>query len=384
MNTKRKILFITNRADYSGAEIVISQIIKHSNNKAIEYFYASDYEGDLFSLVGKKNSRFSRNNFEKRHFINANFSKIKLKFKGIKDYSYFNYIHSKTNADIWYINTIVNTRALEFAEKMNIKCIVHCHEMEQMLSYLSSTDVERLINYPEYIIANSESTFCMLQNLGRKEKLVHIPSPVDFNELKITMSKNEIRKELNIPVNGFLWIMIGYSDINKNPPGFVSFAKNVLDINPNSFFLWIGADMNNGLTYYAVKLSESLGIRNKIIWLPNQPYQTMANFINASDALVITSRKESLSLTMLESAYLGKPILSFDSGGPSEFIDSDVGFICGEYNFEKLALFASLLMANYKKFNPNKIKNTTLKYSIDNQILKWDKLIWEILQKTIH
>ena len=77
------------------------------------------------------------------------------------------------------------------------------------------------------------------------------------------------------------------------------------------------------------KLSEELGIREKVIFLDGEwSPEFMANILNACDIYAAPSRIEGFGMIQAEAMACGKPIISINKGGPSEFIEhGKTGFL---------------------------------------------------------
>ena len=78
-----------------------------------------------------------------------------------------------------------------------------------------------------------------------------------------------------------------------------------------------------------IKLAESLGIKDKVIFLEDefdQPF--MSHFINASDIYAAPSRLEGFGMVQVEAMSCGKPVISINKMGPSEtIINNETGFL---------------------------------------------------------
>src|SRR5213592_3817089 len=60
--------------------------------------------------------------------------------------------HNQFKPDVWYVNTILQPEVLRLAKAQGAPCILHSHELEQMLLFCSESDVKELISIPELVI----------------------------------------------------------------------------------------------------------------------------------------------------------------------------------------------------------------------------------------
>lgn len=84
-----------------------------------------------------------------------------------------------------------------------------------------------------------------------------------------------------------------------------------------------------GMQYKArlVELAGRLQVSQHVRWLGFQPAQRMADIYRAHDLVIVPSQLESFGLVALEAMAWGVPLVSTQSGGLSDFIDSNVAHI---------------------------------------------------------
>jgi len=82
---------------------------------------------------------------------------------------------------------------------------------------------------------------------------------------------------------------------------------------------------------HEIKLAESLGIKDKVIFLEDEFDQIfMSHFINAADIYAAPSRLEGFGMVQVEAMSCGKPVISINKMGPSEtIIHNKTGFLAG-------------------------------------------------------
>ena len=322
-NKQRYITFLTPTMQRTGSEIVLFNLISHISESYIVKLI-SVYKGELLFMLNKRHLIYY---VHKERPVSI-LSKIRFK---IKNYLFFKILNSNRYST-WYINTIVLWDYLEFAEKNNVKVILHVHELEQIFELLSKEQLERVVNYPDVIIANSNYTKQLVQQYGRTKPIELCYPAIDTkNVVSNPDIKQNYRQKLNIYDNNFVWAMCGTLDENKNPELFIDIAFELLKTKPNAVFLWIGGTSDEEFFDKCKNSANQKNISNKIIWMDSvgEEYQ---NYFNCADGFVLTSKKESFSLVTVEALLLGLPVVVNDCGGVKEILKEDVGVIVKEKN----------------------------------------------------
>ncbi len=140
------------------------------------------------------------------------FSSLKSLYSLYIDIS-LNYAHKKFKSDIWYINTILQKETLQYAYKHQISCVVHAHELEQMLVILNAHDVKLLVDYPQLIIACSNTAAQTLKILGRTKNIEVCYPTIDIKKIDNIKFDPEVRRQtLKISPQSFIWCMSGTLD----------------------------------------------------------------------------------------------------------------------------------------------------------------------------
>lgn len=104
------------------------------------------------------------------------------------------------------------------------------------------------------------------------------------------------------------------------------------------------------------------------------------DYLNIIDSLLLTSRQDSFPLVMIEANFLGKPILSFDSGGSTEFIiKNKTGNVCNSWNASDMLDHMMELYRNRDSYEPSNIKKTVTNYldnaSVENKLINIINLV---------
>lgn len=322
-NKQRYITFLTPTMQRTGSEIVLFNLISHISESYIVKLI-SVYKGELLFMLNKRHLIYYAHKERAVSIVS------KIRFK-IKKYFFFKILNANRYST-WYINTIVLWDYLEFAEKNNVKVILHVHELEQIFELLSKEQLERVVNYPDVIIANSIYTKQLVQQYGRAKPIELCYPAIDTKKVVSSPDvKQNYRQKLNITDNSFVWAMCGTLDENKNPELFINIAFELLKTKSNAVFLWIGGTGDVTYIEEIKRKTVQKNITGKIIWMDSvgEEYQ---NYFNCADGFVLTSKKESFSLVTVEALLLGLPVVVNDCGGVREILKEDVGVIVKEKN----------------------------------------------------
>ncbi|MHB8328974.1 MAG: glycosyltransferase, partial [Acidimicrobiales bacterium] len=69
------------------------------------------------------------------------------------------------------------------------------------------------------------------------------------------------------------------------------------------------------------KLVESLGLRERVLFVDPQPHELLSTYYRAADVCVVPSRSESFGLVALEAAACGTPVVAAAVGGLTTLVD---------------------------------------------------------------
>jgi D-inositol-3-phosphate glycosyltransferase len=71
-------------------------------------------------------------------------------------------------------------------------------------------------------------------------------------------------------------------------------------------------------------LVESLGLRDRVLFVDPQPHHLLSSFYRAADAVLVPSRSESFGLVALEAAACGTPVIAAAVGGLTTLVDDGI------------------------------------------------------------
>jgi glycosyltransferase involved in cell wall biosynthesis len=162
-------------------------------------------------------------------------------------------------------------------------------------------------NYTDAAVAVTGETKQSLTNLGIGKKLLWTVIQIGI-PVKTT--------ELNQGQNGvFNLLWVGRFTEIKDPKYAIEVVKHLSKVSPNKFTLTM---VGEGELFSKIQ-TEAKNLPITFTGWLTSPFENIPNF----DLLLITSKNEGLPLVMLEAANYGKPTISNNVGGISEFISNN-------------------------------------------------------------
>jgi glycosyltransferase involved in cell wall biosynthesis len=139
--------------------------------------------------------------------------------------------------------------------------------------------------------------------------------------------------------------------------------------------VWVGGNNKSGAGIYLLNVVKNMDLQSYVTFTGNEGADYY-DFLCASDAVILTSSRESLSLVTAEAIVAGKPVVAFDCGGVREIIeDGSTGLILQSWNTDDaVSRMVSIMEA---PLQPDTVQKEAVesKFDLVKQVEKWDKLI---------
>jgi len=239
--------------------------------------------------------------------------------------------------------------------------------------------------WKESLIAILSSKIIVISDfVGRKfnkfsYKTIKIYNAVDFEGIKITKSKEELKNELGIKdeyVVGIFSRLVKWKGHNL----FLETAKKIIENGIKSKFLILGEGEEKEKIFKRIKEN---GLNNYFFMLGHK--ENVYDFINLCDIVCNFSiEPEPFGRTIIEAMALKKVIFSTNIGGPNEIIDDGVnGFLC-EPNSDVISKKIIEVLKNpqlINKIEENAYKKVLNNFNIKNQLEKIESLYEEVIRK---
>lgn len=134
------------------------------------------------------------------------------------------------------------------------------------------------------------------------------------------------------------------------------------------------------LTEKLIKLSEDLGLNNKVIWIKET--NNIVSYFNIFDMICLVSNYEGLGRVLLEAIACKVPILATRTGGIPEIVKHKYdGYLINSMNMNKFSnyILKTLKLSKSKIFNKNLLRNKYL-LSLERVFLQINKIYHNFLK----
>jgi glycosyltransferase involved in cell wall biosynthesis len=368
------ITFFTPTLQRTGSELVLFDLLGYLPDFCSASVVCK-FKGPLYDGLP---SRVRKDYIFREQFPSGLFSKIYHRF-----FSRI-FLESKLKRykdSFWYINTIVLPDIIDFAVKNNIKFIVHVHELQQMFALLSPVQLNRLVNYPELIITNSNASKMVV--LGHKPKAdIKVCYPaVDTQKFNFNPGLyKSIREKTGVNPETFLWVMAGTLDENKNPALFIRIASELKNKACDFKMMWVGSANDKEIENNYRKLAIAKGLADRIIWI-TQKQINYFEYLNSADGFVLTSKLESFSLVTIEALLLGLPVIANNCKGVNEILNNEYGKVIENENAGEMSYEMGEIMAKRPQREIEKGRAIARKFELSVLGEKWKEILIQTLDR---
>lgn len=311
----RKIILITVRADFGGGPYHIDLILKNLYENFI-FFVAAPLD-KLYGIQWQQ--LLGKENFFELPFRSFNFIRFFNLIKYIKNNS-IGTVHSHGKGAGIY------SRMLKFfVPEIKVIHTFHGLHIQQYNSIQKNFYIvlERILsNLTDQFINVSlgEQNTCLKYKLLNKRK-----SQIIYNAIPLipvpTLSKDEIKRKLVLPLDKFIIISVLRFNVQKNLPLTLKIAEQLIQ-NDKILFLIIGngeqrKEVETVIAKKNINNIQLLGFKNIVI-----------EYLFASDIYLSTSLWEGLPYSLIEAASCGLPIIASDVTGNNEIVnDGENGYL---------------------------------------------------------
>jgi N-acetyl-alpha-D-glucosaminyl L-malate synthase BshA len=225
------------------------------------------------------------------------------------------------------------------------------------------------------ILAVSEAIKKETLNLGADpEKTFVVYNAVDENVFNPNIDGTQVRRELGIEQNEKIIFTLGHL-IPRKGIQYLLRAFPMVISRYEKVKLIIGGDGPE--KERLIELSETLGLKNKVIFMGRIPKDRLPLFYATSNLFVLPSLHEGHCVALLEAMASGLPIVATKVGGNKEsVIDGYNGFLVPPKNPSALSKAILKILSNENlelQFRKNSFKLYNAKFSSNKQI---QKIIW--------
>ncbi|MPR34906.1 glycosyltransferase [Salmonirosea aquatica] len=364
--SKKRILFFTPFATRTGSEMMLLYILQNIDRSRFDVGIVSFARGELLSefpadipvfIVPRIFSIFQKVQFHLGHNPTLNaLRRIARDFK----------------ADLWYVNTTMLPETVTIAKEFSIKLVTHFHELPLTYIYLNGSDMKDIITYSHTLIGCSEVTCEAIRQAGGKnvELLYEFIDPAKLSGNPERTA--QIRRELGIAESDYVWIGSGMTSERKGFDMLPDLAEELDD--PSVHLVWVGGRIDDGLVYYTEQRCRNTKSKTRIHLVGKQK-EDYGNYLNVGNGFLLTSRQDPFPLVMIEAALLGKPIVSFPSGGVSEFVREGMGIVTDDISVKQMVNAMREIMDGRIATDSAKSKERASRFNVENGYRSWSEII---------
>lgn len=178
-----------------------------------------------------------------------------------------------------------------------------------------------------------------------KEKIVVIPNGINLKDYDVSLSKEECRKELGLPIEKNIIISVGSLIPYKGPDVLVNAMPKIIKEIPDATLLFVGkGEMEDELRLLSKKLGVDKHI--KFAGFVGDSFKK-ALFYKSADIFAFPSLAECFPIVNLEAMASGVPIVASKIGGiPDAVKDGENGLLVPPKDSETLADAIIYLLEN--------------------------------------
>ena len=341
MRNRKKILFISHDCSYSGAPILLLNLLLllQKNDR---------YDISVFIVRGGPLEQKFALHFPVTVLKPTGYGKESNFFLKIKNVvtnriKLLRLLSEAKKADMVFSNTIVNGLLLRQIHKVQKNIITYVHELNGVLQFYrngriteNTLNTSKKLAYPSLAVKNN-----LMANYKVKDEVLsglnyYFPlEKINEGDEAIRTYANQLKNRFGLN-DYFVVGSMGTCCDRKGTDLFVETCALVIKENPKIHFCWIGPFESKQVEKQITEMVRARGLEKHITFtgLLEHHYFNFAAF----DLFFLSSREDPYPLVVLEAAAIKIPSLCFEeSGGIPEFVSSDAGWVLPGMSVEKAA-----------------------------------------------
>ena len=176
-----------------------------------------------------------------------------------------------------------------------------------------------------YAVAQAMIDQSLAAKIGKPEQYKVVYSGMELEPFLTSKPDPELRKQLNIPENSFVFATLARLFPLKGYEDFIPIAIKLAKDLPNVHYLIIG----NGIMTESIKEQiRSEGVEDRFSFAGLVPPQEVYRYLALSNALVHFSLREGLPRAAVQALASGKPVIAYAlDGTPEVVITGETGYL---------------------------------------------------------
>lgn len=367
----KRILFFTPFGGRTGSEMLLWNIIKQLDPTRYEAIMYADQVGSMKADL-PANIPFHTSPYNEG-FLKRTVSKVASAAGFLAYERRILALHKQYKPDFWYINSIMMAHVAKLAKRVGVRLIAHVHEMPYVLyEPVNKHELQQMLT-AELAFSSSTSACQSLAIMGAISPKVLHPG-VDFALMHPDPEQvANLRQQYKIPPDAFIWGLSGSLIYRKGIDYLPQLASYMKQADRHCYFIWMGGGSDNAAEYYMRCELAHHGHTNVLFTgaLKDTYYEHMALI----DAFLLPSHEETFGMVNIEAAYLGKPIITFNSGGVTDIMTEGMGQVVTSWNVADFAAAMLDLMDGRIPIDPAISRKRALEFSLDNLYAHWDGFV---------
>lgn len=263
----------------------------------------------------------------------------------------------------------------KIAQKFNIPYVITEHRsifFEEKFPFgkRKRKEIENALNEATKLIAVSNGLKDKLKNFSQRNDVEVIPNMVDVEFFLPFIKRKSPEKFVFVSVGNLIALKGFDTLIDAFALLFKEFKEIQLKI------------VGEGEERYALEQKvEQLGLQNDIIFSGYRTRKELKEIYQSSDVYISASKKESFGVVIIEALSCGLPIIVTNSGGPTEIVNENNGFLVAENNASSLHQYMKKMYLEYGTFDSVNIRKETVnRYSKEVVVSQIDQLLKSCLK----
>lgn len=277
------------------------------------------------------------------------------------------------------LHTHLNLNSYVFFSSVSKKCrLIHTVHNEPSVLWGKSMKDRIDLFCAKYLVKHKKMRFIVLHEEMRKEvnKIFKVSNSIVLNngidfkrfDKKNIKNSNELKKELNIPIDSFVIGHIGRFNKQKNQSFLVDIFYQIAKNNDKAFLLLIG-DGNEKKEI--INKINHLELNNRCIILSNR--KDIPDLLGVMNSFVFPSIYEGLGIVLIEAQKMGVPCFISNAVPKAAVVSNLVTTI----SLDKEAKEWADIINNYKQ--PKNIESNMDMWDMDKVIDKLEKIYENII-----
>ena len=227
--------------------------------------------------------------------------------------------------DLVYCNSLPAVSVVPYLQGHG-PVVAHAHELQVAYRLMRPYDQQVYRSVPDHYIAASDAVRQMLvdtvelseTSISTHHEFIDARALVDY---RVDLREQEtIRRSLKLPVDAAIVVGAGTVEWRKGADLFIQLAGEVRRRRAEPVhFIWVGGDLT-GADWHRVRSDMDRSSADHVHFVGVKP--DPRPWFSVGDVFALCSREDPYPLVALETAALGKPIVTYRNGGLPELLEA--------------------------------------------------------------